>query len=799
MASRFILPFADIGKGITPSSGAKLFFFATGTSTPKDTFSDSTALTPNTNPVIADSNGVFSDIFITGTYKVTLQDKNGSQIWEADPVNEVALAQGGTPVKSIDILSDAIVDAGLIDGDSLNIKERTSANGGGAMWDVVPSGTYAVGSAIFDVFDHSTLPLQIKLRVGAIANAREFGAVGDSVTDDTAALKAAFLFGNVFIPSGNYICSDTLTVLDASTVEGEGLGDWVPTIENREKVQAKTQLLFVGTGTKDHSILGTSDNNTRGGKITNPSPQDSNDGFYRLTDWSAGGSPRPFSCAVRFENNSSNISLKNLRIVPNFNGIAGYNDTATLGLGDDWDVGLWLDEQLDAVIEDVQVVGYWRLAGTLQSNGSDVGTQSDYANGERNHHVRVLYQGQCGLSIRSLDLYEIVSSGSGFIDVTNTANSVFLFKTSGVIIAGLNIFSFNTFTLNSVTNNGGTLRLNITGDATSIDGGLVIPYQHGFGMSGTSLMDSEITGLDHASHTRATELGFDRPSRCMEVSGLSLRGMSIINTKLTTVDDVTFYLNQAADVMFGTNSGLESKADKNGLVGVRQLATQYTERLDLGPIVSNSSVIDTRPQTDNPAPNKFNGAGDTGLLLPNTFLFPRLMTDFDNGNSFIKGAQGRSAGIQALDDSIILSYSNPNDELVLLSKTGTRRLTVDEKPLRVNNTIGIGKAYDLNNISDDDFAVIDLESIPVFSGQLIISSSSSANGGGVFFFRAVSANSMTSIVSSATYQAGNGPLNGTTGNDGFITVSASDDNKIYVENRTGSQTRITVSILHGQT
>jgi hypothetical protein len=90
MASRFVMPTADVGKGLTPSDGAKLTFFITGTSTPKDTFTTEAATVPNSNPVIADSNGVFPDIFITGTYKVKLTDKNDVQagFGEADPVSE---------------------------------------------------------------------------------------------------------------------------------------------------------------------------------------------------------------------------------------------------------------------------------------------------------------------------------------------------------------------------------------------------------------------------------------------------------------------------------------------------------------------------------------------------------------------------------------------------------------------------------------------------------------------------------------------------------------------------------------
>lgn len=93
MASRFVIPNADVGNGIQPEDGAKLSFLETGTSTDKATFSDAAGTIPNANPVIADANGVFPDIFIVGTYKVILTDKNDVQtgFGEADPVDEFAL------------------------------------------------------------------------------------------------------------------------------------------------------------------------------------------------------------------------------------------------------------------------------------------------------------------------------------------------------------------------------------------------------------------------------------------------------------------------------------------------------------------------------------------------------------------------------------------------------------------------------------------------------------------------------------------------------------------------------------
>ena len=96
MPSRFILPFADVGSGILPSSGSKLYFYAAGTTTPKDTHTTKAASTANSNPLVSDSKGVFPDIFISGSYKVILKDKNNVQKWEADPVDELSLGDADT-------------------------------------------------------------------------------------------------------------------------------------------------------------------------------------------------------------------------------------------------------------------------------------------------------------------------------------------------------------------------------------------------------------------------------------------------------------------------------------------------------------------------------------------------------------------------------------------------------------------------------------------------------------------------------------------------------------------------------
>ena len=72
----------------TSYPAAKLFFYVTGTSTLKDTFNDAD-LDPshaNTNPVIADANGLFGPIYLeSGDYKVILKDASDNTIYTVDP------------------------------------------------------------------------------------------------------------------------------------------------------------------------------------------------------------------------------------------------------------------------------------------------------------------------------------------------------------------------------------------------------------------------------------------------------------------------------------------------------------------------------------------------------------------------------------------------------------------------------------------------------------------------------------------------------------------------------------------
>jgi hypothetical protein len=128
--SRFVLPYADVGAGIRPSSGAKLFFYATGTSTPKSTFTDDTGATANTNPVIANANGVFPAIFFNGSFNVALKDSNDVQIWTSDPVTSNAL--GEIYETTLDLIAS---EQAASTNDIVECQGYTTkGDGGGAQW-----------------------------------------------------------------------------------------------------------------------------------------------------------------------------------------------------------------------------------------------------------------------------------------------------------------------------------------------------------------------------------------------------------------------------------------------------------------------------------------------------------------------------------------------------------------------------------------------------------------------------------------------------------------------------------------
>ena len=109
-SDRFYMPLEsalDAAGAIEP--GASLYFYETGTTTPKDTYSEQTLVTPNTNPVVANAAGRFGPIFLgSGDYKVVLKDADSVEVWTADPVAKATTSAATTSVAgAIEIATEA--------------------------------------------------------------------------------------------------------------------------------------------------------------------------------------------------------------------------------------------------------------------------------------------------------------------------------------------------------------------------------------------------------------------------------------------------------------------------------------------------------------------------------------------------------------------------------------------------------------------------------------------------------------------------------------------------------------------
>lgn len=110
-----------------PLSDGKLYFYESGTTTPKTTFSDVNNSIANTNPVLLSAAGRQPNIFFDGVAKVILTDKNDVQIAVRDPVGETATDFGDEWVASkiyssndVVLGSDGVYYRSLVNGNQNN-------------------------------------------------------------------------------------------------------------------------------------------------------------------------------------------------------------------------------------------------------------------------------------------------------------------------------------------------------------------------------------------------------------------------------------------------------------------------------------------------------------------------------------------------------------------------------------------------------------------------------------------------------------------------------------------------------
>jgi hypothetical protein len=166
-----------------PLAGGKLFSFEAGTTTPQTTFTSADGVTQHANPIILDSAGRVP----------------GGQIW----------LSAGLNYKFVLETSDSVL---IATWDNITGINGTGITSDASNVNYTPAGVGAVATTV-----------QAKLR--EVVSVKDFGAVGDGVTDDATAIQLALNHiktlggGTLYFPSGTYYCNSTAaTVYAAFTV-----------------------------------------------------------------------------------------------------------------------------------------------------------------------------------------------------------------------------------------------------------------------------------------------------------------------------------------------------------------------------------------------------------------------------------------------------------------------------------------------------------------------------------------------------------------------------------------------------
>ena len=181
-----------------PLVGGQVFHYEVGTLTPKTTYQDAGQTIPNTNPVVLDARGQAS-IYGTGAYRQILKDVVSVTIWDA----------------VVPDVSTAVFDA-------LNLFKA----------DLATNNDPAKGAALVGFFQAGAGAVGQTLMTKArnIVTAEDFGAIGDGVADDTAALQAAATAMGV-IRGGAVLCRNRYLINSANLTLPENValvGTWSP-------------------------------------------------------------------------------------------------------------------------------------------------------------------------------------------------------------------------------------------------------------------------------------------------------------------------------------------------------------------------------------------------------------------------------------------------------------------------------------------------------------------------------------------------------------------------------------------
>jgi hypothetical protein len=244
-------------------SGGKIFTYAAGTTTPQTTYTSASGTTPHANPIILDSAGRVpgGEIWLTDglVYKFVIETATGILLGTYDNITgvnsnfinytvqeEVITATAGQTVFNlstinytpgtnsltvyIDGVNQYVGDSYLeTDGNTVTFTSGVHVGGEVKFTTAIQTTTGAVDASIVSYEPPFTgsVATNVEAKLAQYVSVMDFGAVGDGVADDTAAIQAALDYvesaggGEVFVPAGSYL-SGKLILRDKVSIRGVG-------------------------------------------------------------------------------------------------------------------------------------------------------------------------------------------------------------------------------------------------------------------------------------------------------------------------------------------------------------------------------------------------------------------------------------------------------------------------------------------------------------------------------------------------------------------------------------------------
>jgi hypothetical protein len=188
-----------------PLDGALLYTYAAGTSTDKDTFTDSTGSVANLNPVVFDSAGRASIWLGTGAYRFILEDKNSNVIWEVDDIKGVDSVANVTSISALRMLQSGQSDLIYVAGYTL----PGDGGGGWFKWEA-QNAEADNGGTIIEPDAAGSVGRWVRFIENNQINPRWFGAIGNGATNDTTSFTNASDFAyyndyDLILDAGDYL------------------------------------------------------------------------------------------------------------------------------------------------------------------------------------------------------------------------------------------------------------------------------------------------------------------------------------------------------------------------------------------------------------------------------------------------------------------------------------------------------------------------------------------------------------------------------------------------------------------